>query len=168
MITLFDYETDAEYFDRQKEKIRLLIRTLTKEDFEQAGIAAMADDLAEKNKVRELAVNITVPPQKPTNGGEEKEIYFIPVKGNLELLFVKPSLREEMTFAEQLDKENNVLLIALDKHSAYDANQRQALMQNVEQINRDVQEFNASLMEYIEEQLEKQKVFLRAMERGNL
>ncbi len=168
MITLFKHETHDEYFDRQKEKIRLQIRTLSKEDFELAGMAALADNLAEKYRIRELEADITVPAQKATNGKEEKEIYAIPVKGNLELLFVKPSFQEEKTFAEQLDKENSVLIMALDKHSAYDAAQRQALMENVKQINQDVNDFNASLFDYVEEQLQKQLLFLKALERGGV
>ncbi len=84
------------------------------------------------------------------------------------MLFVKPSFQEEKTFAEQLDKENSVLIMALDKHSAYDAAQRQALMENVKQINQDVNDFNASLFDYVEEQLQKQLLFLKALERGGV
>ncbi len=65
-----------------------------------------------------------------------------------------------------LDKAKNLLVIVLDKHSAYDAQQLQALQANVEQINRDVMVFNMELPAYVEEELKKQRLFLRTMEKG--
>ncbi len=166
MMTLFHRETHEEYFKKKKADIKNIVKTLSLEDFEQQDITAMAEDLSKKTAIEELSVTLSVSPQNVATEMPNMERYHLPVQGNIDLLFVKPSLQEEMTFAACLDKAKNLLVIVLDKHSAYDAQQLQALQANVEQINRDVMVFNMELPAYVEEELKKQRLFLRTMEKG--